>query len=261
MGVVRNILKVPVKGNEKLKRIVGLVDNDVELQTLWRCSNVQSIDRMGYSDHGPVHAKIVANAALKMLRILINRGVTPNIVKDHEMCVEDAEVVVFLAAIMHDIGISVIREGHEIYSVLLAQRILERYLPAAYTPEKMTIVASEVLHAIICHHAPRVPLTIEAGIVKIADALDMEKGRSRIPFEAGKIDIHSVSALSIEEVDIAEGEDKPILIRIKMTNPAGIFQVDNLLGAKIKGSGLEDYIHVEAVIGEEGKRVIERFEL
>ncbi len=105
------------------------------------------------------------------------------------------------------------------------------------------------------------PLTLEAGIVKVADALDMEKGRSRIPFEAGKVDIHSISALSIEEVDIEEGEEKPILIKVKMTNPAGIFQVDNLLGAKIKGSGLEEYIHVEAVIGEGGERIIERFEL
>jgi hypothetical protein len=261
MGAVRNILRVPIKGNEKLERVIGLVDNDLELQTLWRCSNIQSIDRMGYSDHGPVHAKIVANAALKMLRILVERGVEPNIVKEYGMEVKDAEVVVFLAATMHDIGLSIIREEHEVYSVQLAQGILRRYLPSIYAPEEATIVASEILHAIICHHAPRMPLTVEAGVVKIADALDMEKGRSRIPFEAGKVDIRSISALSIEQVDIEEGEEKPILIRVRMSNPSGIFQVDNLLGAKIKGSGLEEHIHVEAVIGEGGERIIERFEL
>lgn len=198
---------------------------------------------------------------MKMLRILVERGVKPSVVRDYGLSVEDAEVIVFLAAILHDIGMSIIREGHEHFSVLLAQGILRRYLPAIYTPEEAVIVSSEVLHAILCHHAPRKPLTLEAGVVKVADALDMEKGRSRIPFEAGKVDIHSVSALSIEEVEIEEGEEKPILIRVKMTNPAGIFQVDNLLGAKIKGSGLEDYIHVEAIIGEGGERIIERFEL
>ena len=261
MGAVGNILRIPIKDNRKLERLIGLVDNDLELQTLWRCANVTAIDRMGYSDHGPIHAKIVANAALKMLRILVKRGVEPSVVRDYGLGVEDAEVIVFLAAILHDIGMSIIRERHEYFSVQLAQGILRRYLPAIYSPEEAVIVSSEVLHAILCHHAPRKPLTLEAGVVKVADALDMEKGRSRIPFEAGKVDIHSVSALSIEEVDIEEGEEKPILIRVKMTNPAGIFQVDNLLGAKIKGSGLEDYIHVEAIIGEGGERIIERFEL
>jgi len=47
-----------------------------------------------------------------------------------------------------------------------------------------------------------------------------------------------------------------------MSNPVRIYRADNLLGAKIKGSGPEEYIHVEAVIGREGERgVIERFEI
>ena len=257
-----NILSIPVRGNRKLEAVIGFVDGDTELQTLWKCANVLAIDRMGYNDHGPVHVKIVANRALKMLRMLVESGVEPSIKADYGMDVEDAEVVVVLASIMHDLGMAVVREMHEVYSVQLAQGILRRCLPAIYAPEEATIVSSEVLHAIVSHHESNRPLTIEAGIVKVADALDMERGRARIPFEAGKVNIHSVSALSIEKVSIDEGGEKPITIRIEMSNPAGIFQVDNLLGAKIKGSGIEDYIHVEAIIGEgKGRRLVERFEI
>ena len=46
------------------------------------------------------------------------------------------------------------------------------------------------------------PLTLEAGIVRVADALDMAKGRSRIPFERGRVSIHSLSAAAIESVPL-----------------------------------------------------------
>ena len=45
---------------------------------------------------------------------------------------------------------------------------------------------AEALHAIIGHRRRGDPLTIEAGVVRVADALDMEHGRSRVPFEAGR---------------------------------------------------------------------------
>jgi len=248
---VPNILSIPVRGNEKLKTILDLVDGDEELQTLWRCANVVAVDRLGFNDHGPVHVKIVANGALKMLRILVEHGVEPSVVADHGMTAEDAEVVVVLASIMHDLGMAFVRDAHTLYSVPLAIGVLKRYLPTCYSVEETTVLYSEVIHAIISHHAPNMPLTVEAGIVKIADALDMEKGRARVPYEEGRIDIHSVSAIAIENLKIEEGEgERPITIRIDMENPAGIFQVDNLLGAKIKGSGIEQYFHVEANIKE-----------
>ncbi len=253
-----NVLSIPVRENEKLGKVMGFVDGDVELQTLWRCSNVTAVDRMGLNDHGPVHVKIVANRALKMLRMLVERGVQPSIVRDYGMAVEDAEVVVVLGSIMHDLGLSVIRERHEVYSVPIALGILRRCLPAIYDPEHVTIVSSEVLHSVVAHHEPSRPVTLEAGIVKVADALDMERGRARIPYEAGRVNIHSVSAFAIGKVDLLEGEERPITIRIEMENPAGIFQVDNLLGAKVKGSGLEEYIRVEAVMGKgDEKKTVE----
>ena len=88
------------------------------------------------------------------------------------------------------------------------------------------------MHCIVAHEDPIKPLTVEAGIVRISDALDMEEGRARIPFQAGKVDIHSVSALSIEKVSIQEGEPKPVTIRITMSNSAGVFQIDDTAQAQ-----------------------------
>ena len=162
------------------------------------------------------------------------------------------------------------RQNHEKYGAFLALDILENLLTPTYTEEERAIITSEVLHAIVTHeqHPSNEPsnriLTKEAGIVGIADALDMEAGRARIPFQAGKIDIHAVSALSIEkvELELREDEPKPITIRIKMSNSAGVFQIDELLKPRIVKSGLEQFFHVIAEItGEKENRIIEKFEI
>ncbi len=253
---------VPYKDNEKLRKIVDLIKKDTQLQTFWRCSNVMAIDRLGLTDHGPTHVKIVANSALKLLRILVNRAVVPSVVKDYNLTVEDAEVIVVLGAIFHDLGMIIAREDHEMYSVFLGYNLAQKKLQSIYTTEETAIICSEVLHAIIAHHPDQQVLTLEAGIVRIADALDMEQGRARIPFESGKVDIHSVSALSIKQVEILEGKEKPIIIKIKMANSAGIFQVDELLKARIQNSGLEEYIRVIAdIVAKDEREIIEKFEL
>ena len=216
---------------------------------------------MGYSDHGPTHAKIVANLALRLFRILVESGVSPSIVKNYEMQNEDAEVVVVLGSIFHDLGMAVARDRHEVYGVLLAKDFLEKYLETIYKEEARTILTSEVLHIIVTHEEPNRPLTVEAGIVRIADALDMEKGRARIPFQAGKVGIHSVSALSIEKVDVRKGDKKPVMVRITMSNSAGVFQIDELLKPRIENSGLKDYFSVTAETTEEKERkIIEKLE-
>jgi len=213
---------IPVGDNEKLKTIVEAVQKDVRLQTFWKCSNVMAIERMEYTDHGPIHVKIVANSALRLLRILVKNGVVPSVVKDYSLSIEDAEVVVVLAAIFHDLGMIVARDGHEEFSVHFAYDFCQKHLATVYNEEERTILTSEVLHAVLAHRPQQRVLTLEAGLVRVADALDMEQGRARIPFESGKIDIHSVSALAIEQVEISEGTEKPILIRIMMSNIAPV---------------------------------------
>ena len=93
-----------------------------------------------------------------------------------------------------------------------------------------------------------------AGTVRVADALDMEQGRSRIPFARGSISIHSLSAAAIEDVAIKDGEQRPVLIEITMNNSSGIYQVDSLLKAKLQGSGLEPYVEVVARIDTEAEK-------
>jgi len=259
---VSYIFNIPFRNNAKLKHVIDKVKEDVKLQSFWRCSNVMAIDRMGYTDHGPTHVKIVANLALKLLRMLIDRQVKPSIVRCYGMRNEDAEVVVVLGSIFHDLGMIVTRNDHEKYSVLIALEFIEKCLTPIYSEEERAIICSEVLHAIVAHEQSNKPLTVEAGIVSIADALDMEAGRARIPFESGKIDIHAVSALSIEKVEIIEGEKKPITIKITMSNSAGVFQIDELLKPRIEVSGLQEYFHVVAEItGEKERKIIEKFEI
>jgi metal-dependent HD superfamily phosphatase/phosphodiesterase len=262
------VFNIPFRDNQKLKQVLDAVKHDRKLQAYWRCSNVMAIERMGYTDHGPTHVKIVANLALKLLRILVGKQVKPSVVKDYGLKNEDAEVVVFLGSILHDLGMIVIRNHHEMYSGLLALEFLERCLSPVYSEEDRAIITSEVLHAVVSHERPYVPnnnpLTVEAGIVGIADALDMEAGRARIPFKAGKVDIHAVSALSIEKVEIVENGDgeKPITIKITMSNSAGVFQIDELLKPRIQTSGLQRYFHVVAEItGEEERKIVEKFEI
>jgi metal-dependent HD superfamily phosphatase/phosphodiesterase len=256
------VFNIPFRNNAKLKHVIDKVKEDVKLQSYWKCANVMAIERMGYTDHGPTHVKIVANLALKLLRILVDRQVKPCIVLNYGMRNDDAEVVVVLGSIFHDLGMVVIRNDHEKYSAILALEFIERCLTPIYSEEERAIICSEVLHAIVAHEQPNTPLTVEAGIVGIADALDMEAGRARIPFESGKIDIHAVSALSIEKVEIIEGEKKPITIKITMSNSAGVFQIDELLKPRIENSGLQEYFHVVAEItGEKERKIIERFEI
>jgi metal-dependent HD superfamily phosphatase/phosphodiesterase len=256
------VFNIPIRNNAKLKHVIDKVKEDVKLQSFWKCANVMAIERMGYTDHGPTHVKIVANLALRLLRILVDKQIKPSIVENYGMRNDDAEVVVVLGSIFHDLGMVVIRNDHEKYSALIALEFIERCLTPIYSEEERAIICSEVLHAIVAHEQPNKPLTVEAGIVGIADALDMEAGRARIPFESGKIDIHAVSALSIEKVEIIEGEKKPITIKITMSNSAGVFQIDELLKPRIENSGLQEYFHVIAEItGEKERKIIDKFEI
>jgi metal-dependent HD superfamily phosphatase/phosphodiesterase len=254
-----NRVKVPARNNAKLIAVLERVNADIELQTMWKCANINAVDRLGISDHGRVHVQIVANIALKMLRLLREAGISSSIVKHHHLTEDDAEVVVVLAALMHDIGICVHRDEHEHHSLWLAERKLLEILNGLYDIEQRTIVLAETLHAIIAHSRSQRCLTIEAGVVKVADALDMAKGRSRIPFEAGHLNIHSVSAAAIQGVELSPGKERPVHIQINMGNSAGIYQIDELLKKKIQNSTVKDYIELVASISAETEEKLIHF--
>ena len=250
-AVGRMRIRVPARGNRQLRTLIERVNADQQLKAWWHVSNVNAVARMQINDHSWVHIQIVTNIALKLLRQLTKHGVEPSLVVDYGMTPDDAEIVVALAALLHDSGMSIHRHGHEDFSLFLAERKLYVLLEGMYEEPDRTVVVSEVLQAIISHRADGQPFTLEAGILRVADALDMAKGRSRIPFEKGSVSMHSLSAAAIEDVSIADGEERPIRIEILMNNSSGIFQVDGLLKAKLRGSGLEPYVEVVAHIDTE----------
>src|SRR5690242_15162467 len=225
-------INVPVRGNRKLRRLLERVNDDHQLKGWWHVANVNAVARMRINDHSWVHVQIVSNIALKLLRQLTKHHVEPSVVTDYGFDADDAEVVVLLGALTHCIGMAVHRDGHEDFSLFLAEPKLRALLDGIYDEPNLTVITVEVLQAITSHRDYGKPLTLEAGIVRVADALDMEQGRSRIPFARGSISIHSLSAAAIEDVAIKDGAERPILIEITMNNSSGIYQVDGLLKAK-----------------------------
>jgi metal-dependent HD superfamily phosphatase/phosphodiesterase len=244
----RVVITAPRGVHSKLRQLLKVVNKDDDLYGLWVATNVNAMERMGMTDHGPVHVKIVMNLALQILRLLVEREVEPATVKNYGMEVADAEVVVAMGALLHDLGMSIHRPDHESYSLFLAEQKLKELLPEVYDSRTAAIVRSEILHAIISHRSGGRPLTLEAGVVRIADALDMAEGRSRIPFEKGSQSIHSISAAAIDGVRIEAGKEKPVRVRVQMTNSAGVFQLDRLFTEKFTGSGLEEWVELEASI-------------
>ncbi|MFN2470168.1 MAG: HD domain-containing protein [Gaiellaceae bacterium] len=247
-------INVPVRGNRALRTLVARANDDRQLKAWWHVANVNAGVRLEINDHSWVHIQIVANIALKLLRQLTKHHIEPTVVRDYGLTNEDAEVVVTLGALLHCIGMAVHREGHEDFSLFLAEPKARELLAGVYDEPELTVLVCEALGAITSHREYGRPLTLEAGIVRVADALDMAKGRSRIPFERGRVTIHSLSAAAIEEVLIHDGEDRPVGIEIHMNNSSGIYQVDGLLKAKLRGSGLEPYVEVIARIDTDAEK-------
>ncbi len=250
----RNTLKDRVrrllKKNEIGIRAFDELEKDIETQTLLEDSNRMAIDRMGYSDHGHTHSLIVTMNGVKLFRELV-KGLKPTIVQEETGDINDAELVVMLGCYLHDIGMVVGRVNHDEFSTVLAIQILDRILGKVYPDDrhKQVHIRSHVMHAIYCHDVVAPPLTIEGGIVGIADALDMTKGRARIPFEAGSVNIHSASAMAIQDVKIRPGETKTVRIEVNMTNVSGIFQIQELLEQKIRNAKqLIDHIELYAIM-------------
>ena len=255
-------VRAPTRGNRRLESLLEAVNADPQIKALWHVSAVNATRRLGMSDHSWVHIQIVLNIGLRLARLLFRRGVTPSVVSDYGMRERDAEVVIAAGCLMHCLGMAIHREDHERFSLFLTADKLGALLAGAYEEPERTIIMAEALHAIIGHRRKGDPFTVEAGIVRVADALDMARGRSRIPFESGRQNIHSVSAYAIEEVRISPGEDRAVRVEIDMSNSAGIFQIDELLATKLRGSGLEEHIEVIARIeAEQEERLIQVFRI
>ena len=247
----------------RVNDVLPLLQSDPEITAYLEAQNVNAVARKGYNDHGTKHIEIVRNRALCLYDILKGGDVAFNGASQQGLDDADEAVIVALAATLHDIGHVVHRDDHAYYSIPLAADLLDRLLPETgfYDAGEAVRMKGEVLHAILCHHTAEDPLTTEAGVIRVADALDMERGRSRIPYEEGGRGINTLSSRAIENVAIRSGDERPVLVEIKMISAAGVYQVDNLLKAKLDGSGLEDHVRIVAVNTKGDDSLVERIEL
>lgn len=232
----------------KVEQMFRLLENDLEIQSTLRMSNVMAVERLKYNDHGPVHSKIASGSALEIFDLLTQK-VTPTTVKNRICSLEDAKVIVLCGSYLHDLGNSIHRVDHHIHGCIIANPILDRLLKKVYPEDTALAVRlkSEILHSIFSHDEEVECLSVEAGAAKIADGTDMARGRARIPYRTGKVDIHSLSALSITKVEIEKGRNKPVQILVNMNNPAGVFQIEEVLEKKMKTSGIQDLVDVIAL--------------
>jgi metal-dependent HD superfamily phosphatase/phosphodiesterase len=253
-AVAKMRTNLPWRGNRRLRGLVERINEDAQVHAWWHVANVNAVKRLEINDHSWVHVQIVTNIALKLLRQLAKHGIEPAMVTDYDMTREDAEIVVVLGALFHDVGMAIHRDRHEDWSLFLSEPKMRELLDGIYEEPERTVVVAEALQTITTHREGGRPLTVEAGTVRVADALDMAKGRSRIPFERGRVSIHSLSAAAIDSVQIKDGEKRPVLIEVQMNNSSGLYQVDELLKAKLRGTGLERYVEVVARIDTEAEK-------
>jgi len=232
--------------------IADYIFSDHEIQTLQDYANVLSIRRMGYNDHGPVHMRKAALNSLKMFDLLDDAGVAFNFVDEGYGDITDSKIIVLIASLLHDIGMTITRSNHEFLSVQLAIPIVERILNKFYSrdSDKIIFLKSIIIESIFGHMATQPITSLEAGLVLVGDGCDMEKGRARITtllHEKPRVgDIHKYSASAIQKVLIQKGKEKPIKIVVEMSQSAGIFQVEEVLLNKINFSPVKKYIELYA---------------
>jgi metal-dependent HD superfamily phosphatase/phosphodiesterase len=242
------ILDELLSNQPKAKRLFRMLMDDAEVTTLFNLANFIAVRKLGYNDHGPIHAKIVAANGMRLLRLLLDSGkVELDSMSALGLSEDDAHLVVLAGCMLHDVGNAVHRIQHEIFSVMYAKTILERLLPGIYPDvSQRTAIIQQVLHTQYAHDVGENALTVEAAVVVIADGCDITKGRGRMAYDLGKHDIHSISALSIESVEITGGKEKLIGINVRMSNSAGIYQLQETLVKKVAKSILRDYIEIVA---------------
>ncbi|MEM4199352.1 MAG: HD domain-containing protein [Nitrososphaerota archaeon] len=246
--VSERLVEEKVRDDEVLSALYHELENDEELQTSLRICNDLVVKRLYYNDHGPMHARIVAGSALEILDILIKRGLKP-VTSYHGLGYRDAAIVVLLGSYLHDIGNMIHREMHHITGTYIAAGILSRILPEYYPDMRTQLrIKQEVLHTILAHDDHVQSLSLEAGVVKLADGTDMAEGRARYPYTYGKSDIHAFSALAIKSVELKEGDEVPLVVEVDMVNEAGVFQVEEVYGKKIATSGLDRFVTVRLLI-------------
>ncbi|ASJ03912.1 metal-dependent phosphohydrolase [Thermococcus barossii] len=221
-----------------------------EYHYYFETTNYIVLNVYGFNDHGPIHVLLTTRRALELLNIIEKFGIQTTAEKLGKPFRWSRFIVAF-GALFHDVGNMIHRINHYEFSVFLAEPIIDA-LVREFESNDPLLLKALTLNAIYTHDEAVPCTTIEGSLVTIADGCDMEAGRSRLVHKKDKVDIHAVSALAIERVEIREGnEEQPILIEIWMKHPAGIFQVDEILTKKVKSSLLAGKVRLRIHTGTE----------
>jgi len=243
LGEIRELL-----GDEELYELYERTFR--EYHYYFETTNYIVLNVYGFNDHGPIHVLLTTRRALELLNIIRKFGIQTTAEKLGKPFRWSKFIVAF-GALFHDTGNMIHRINHYGFSVLLAEPIIDALVREFGTDDPLLLKAL-TLNAIYTHDEAVPCTTIEGSLVTIADGCDMEAGRSRLVHKRDKVDIHAVSALAIERVEIREGdEEQPILIEIWMKHPAGIFQVDEILTKKVKSSLLGGRVRLRIHTGTE----------
>lgn len=244
----------------KVKKLLNKLLNDEEIYLYHSYANAVSVRRLGYNDHGPVHARITTYNSLKILGYLSEGGVQTSLESEEIGTFEDSAVATLLGCFLHDVGMSVTRDEHEWHSLNLMDSVILRYVTELFPDDlaKQTVIRSLSHEVIVGHMAHTRIHSIEAGVVLIADGTDMTRGRSRVPLNMDRDpmvgDMHRYSANSVRRVEISRGEVKPVLISVFMDDVTGLFQVEEVLMTKVKASPIMSHLEIVAhVEGQEPK--------
>ncbi len=244
-------------------KVAELLLADEEIHAMQEYANNVSIKRLGYNDHGPVHMRKVALNAVRMMRLLREAGIKTSLETEEVGDFEEGLCGVLLASFLHDLGMTIGRQDHELHSAYLALPLIDRLVAEIYTEsvQRRVVVRSIAVEGIVGHMAGRRIHSLEAGVILVADGCDMEKGRARIPMALGSEprvgDIHKYSANSIESVTLSAGSTMPIRIDVAMSSEVGFFQVEEVLLGKIAMSTAKPYIELHASVqGGEEKRYL-----
>lgn len=215
---------VPAKHNPRLQALVERIDADEELRQLWRCANLNASERCGLGDHGETHARIVANASLRLLRLLLEAGHRSGVVDGHNLTRADAEVVVVLAAVLHDIGLSVSVADPGGAGLMLARAKAAQLLDGLYRPTDRIALIVEILHAMHAHHQRVAGLTLESAVLTTADVLDLSKGR--VGATDGEAD-------DVESVHITRGASRPVRVEIHLAESSSLPVVTRRISGRL----------------------------
>lgn len=258
---LKEIKKVLSKYPNALK-VFEIIENNDEIMSILEMANNVAIGRMGYNDHGITHSRIIAGNGIKMLEYLKNFTKT-NIEKEKIGNFEDSVICILIASYFHDIGISISRDHHEFFSMILGNELIKKILKEIYgnDNEKICKMLCIIDECIVCHMGNANPTSIEARTFITADGTDIEAGRARIPFNIKTFlknyeTIHLYSALAIKNVEIQKGRKKPIRIFIDMKESAGVFQVEEILMNKIRSADFEEFVEIIVKIPGEKQREI-----